>query len=243
MRVQKNSIKLKPKRATAEWARSHIKMALLQKHKVNLADSIKFPNIHSDWQEILDMLKCPEDMKVIPQPSCDQCSYVAPEWNMVKRHVKFVHEKFRFTCDICRFKTCKKSKLKTHLETGCENIGRNTGKADPQDKAFNDFLKYCFSRSDVHIDKTLSQVEQERELFAEYGENCISGFFFDYFWSLRVTQKLAGTRMKPKRKTAEWTKSQIKMAILKKYKINLSDPVRFANHKEEWAAFISTLDP
>jgi len=242
-----NVANAKPKRATAEWMRSQIKMTLIQQHNVNIADPIKFPNQSADWQRILDMLNSPEEeVEIVPetqQHACDQCAYIAKESRLLKRHIELVHLKVRYLCNKCGYEAYPKYKLKQHIESGCEKYSnKKIGKSDPKERAYTDFLKYCFSRPDVHIDATLSQVEQENQLFEKYDHNNIYACFNEYFWSMKVNQKQDGSSMRPKKKTAEWTKSQIKMGILKKHQINLVDPVKFPNHKLDWAAYISTLD-
>ena len=48
--------KTRPKRKTIEAARSHIKMIIIEKHKINFADPLKFPNHKMDWILTLNSL-------------------------------------------------------------------------------------------------------------------------------------------------------------------------------------------
>ena len=108
--------------------------------------------------------------------------------------------------------------------------------------AYSNFLKYCFTRSEVNIETKLHTTEGEKQLFEMCDGNQIYFFFFDYFWAMEVQSKEDGSTSRPKRNTAESQKSHIKMSILEKHGINLADSLRFPNHKQDWAQFIAILN-
>ena len=46
----------RPTKKTAESKKSHIKMSILEKHKINLAHPVRFPNHKQDWTHFIDTL-------------------------------------------------------------------------------------------------------------------------------------------------------------------------------------------
>ena len=103
-----------------------------------------------------------------------------------------------------------------------------------RERIYNDFNKFvlgnCGGKSIE--DLVLSQSAEDIERLGDY--------FSNYFFTMRVPDE-EGKPQWPKKGYAEKIKSNIKMAVIEKHSIDLTDPSRFPNFSKKWRSFIVKL--
>ena len=96
---------------------------------------------------------------------------------------------------------------------------------------FNQFLSYIAGNSETSI---------ESMLLTDEGRIAFTNLVGQFFITLRVSQK-EGLPLLPKKGYAEKIRSNIKMAFMKTYKVDITDKSKFPLMEKRWRSFVAEL--